>query len=116
MADSVDELLKQRRLLEEKLALLDRQINASAERKAEGIQKLQQLIADYGLSLAEIITAFSRSSIHQNASDTTQQRKRVSAKYSDGNGNTWSGRGPKPKWLTLAINRDGKLLSDFLIK
>ena len=37
------------------------------------------------------------------------------AKYSDGVGSTWSGRGPQPKWLKEAI-AGGKTLEDFLVK
>lgn len=36
------------------------------------------------------------------------------AKYQDGSGNTWSGRGPKPGWLRAAIET-GKALEDFLV-
>lgn len=32
--------------------------------------------------------------------------------YSDGHGNTWGGRGPRPHWLKAAI-ADGKSLKDF---
>jgi len=37
------------------------------------------------------------------------------AKYSDGQGNTWVGRGKRPQWLRTALE-SGKQLSDFLIK
>lgn len=36
------------------------------------------------------------------------------AKYKDDGGNSWSGRGPKPGWLRVAIDT-GKLLEDFLV-
>lgn len=37
----------------------------------------------------------------------------VSAKYADGNGNSWVGRGPRPRWLRDAL-AVGKKLEDFL--
>lgn len=37
-----------------------------------------------------------------------------SAAYADDNGNSWGGRGPRPKWLRDAI-AGGKLLEDFAI-
>jgi len=37
------------------------------------------------------------------------------ARYSDGNGNTWSGRGLKPAWLVRALDA-GKKLADFEVK
>lgn len=45
----------------------------------------------------------------------TRGARRVKAapkpRYSDGTGNTWSGRGPKPKWVKSAL-AEGKQLSD----
>ena len=40
--------------------------------------------------------------------------KKVPAKYRDKAGNTWAGRGAKPRWLVAAI-KEGKKLDDFLI-
>ncbi len=40
--------------------------------------------------------------------------RRVAPKYRGPNGETWTGRGMKPKWLTKAIN-EGKQPDDFLI-
>ena len=41
-------------------------------------------------------------------------RKKVIPKYQAPDGQTWTGRGVKPRWLTSAIN-EGKQLTDFLI-
>jgi len=40
--------------------------------------------------------------------------RKAPVKYRDKAGNTWAGRGAKPRWLVAAINR-GKKLDDFLI-
>jgi DNA-binding protein H-NS len=40
--------------------------------------------------------------------------RKVAPKYRGPNGETWSGRGLKPRWLTAAMN-EGKELQDFLI-
>ena len=40
--------------------------------------------------------------------------KKVPTKYRDTDGNTWSGRGLKPKWLSSAIAA-GKTLESFLV-
>jgi DNA-binding protein H-NS len=44
-----------------------------------------------------------------------KKAKRAPSKvhYSDGAGNSWTGRGPKPRWLKAAID-SGKTLQDFL--
>jgi DNA-binding protein H-NS len=41
--------------------------------------------------------------------------RKAPVKYRDRQGNTWAGRGAKPRWLVAAIKR-GKKLDDFLIK
>jgi DNA-binding protein H-NS len=40
--------------------------------------------------------------------------RKVAAKYKGANGETWSGRGLKPRWLTEAL-KSGKKIEDFLI-
>jgi DNA-binding protein H-NS len=40
--------------------------------------------------------------------------RKVPAKYRGPSGETWAGRGARPRWLVAAI-KDGKKLDDFLI-
>jgi DNA-binding protein H-NS len=40
--------------------------------------------------------------------------KKVPPKYRDRAGNTWAGRGARPRWLVAAI-KEGKKLDDFVI-
>jgi DNA-binding protein H-NS len=41
--------------------------------------------------------------------------RKVAAKYRGPSGETWAGRGAKPRWLVAAI-KEGKKLEDFLIE
>jgi DNA-binding protein H-NS len=41
--------------------------------------------------------------------------RKVAAKYRDSDGNTWAGRGARPRWLVAALKK-GKKLESFLIK
>ncbi len=41
--------------------------------------------------------------------------KKVPSKYRDKSGNTWAGRGAKPRWLVAAI-KEGKKLEDFAVE
>jgi DNA-binding protein H-NS len=41
--------------------------------------------------------------------------KKVPPKYRDSAGNTWAGRGARPRWLVAAI-KEGKKLEDFAIE
>jgi DNA-binding protein H-NS len=40
--------------------------------------------------------------------------RKAPVKYRDRSGNTWAGRGAKPRWLVAAIKK-GKKVDDFLI-
>jgi DNA-binding protein H-NS len=48
------------------------------------------------------------------ASRSALKGKKVPPKYRSPSGETWAGRGAKPRWLVAAI-KDGKKLDDFLI-
>ena len=41
--------------------------------------------------------------------------RKVPAKYRGPSGETWAGRGARPRWLVAAIKKGGKKLDDFLI-
>lgn len=45
----------------------------------------------------------------------TDRRKTVPPKYRDENGNTWTGRGKSPRWVSLALE-SGKSLESLLIE
>jgi len=49
-----------------------------------------------------------------NGADGKAQRKSAAPKYRGPNGDTWTGRGKRPRWLTGAL-AEGKKLEDFLI-
>jgi len=98
------ELLKQK-------ADIDRQIaNAQSESRAKAIADVQQLMSQHGLTAVDIAQA-PKKGPKANRDGT---RKAVAAKYKDGSGNQWSGRGLKPKWLTAAL-ASGKALTDFAV-
>src|SRR5262245_11616295 len=46
---------------------------------------------------------------------SSRKGKKVPPKYRDRSGNTWAGRGAKPRWLVAAI-KEGKKLEDFSIE
>ena len=66
------------------------------KRRAE----LQQQLAAWGVS--------------QRRGRSTLKGRKVPPKYRSPSGETWAGRGAKPKWLVAAIKR-GRKLEDFLI-
>ncbi|MEM7196958.1 MAG: H-NS histone family protein [Pseudomonadota bacterium] len=64
-------------------------------------QKFKKIAAEHGLSLTDIVGA-------------AKPRKPVAVKYRDNNGNSWTGRGRKPRWLQAALEK-GNSLDDYAI-
>jgi DNA-binding protein H-NS len=101
--NALNELLAQKAALEKQIADVQR------EQRAEAIAQVKTLMAEYGLTLADIGGATKATVAPRRAS------AKVAAKYRDpASGNTWSGRGLKPKWLTTALE-SGRTLSDFAV-
>jgi DNA-binding protein H-NS len=99
---SLQELLAQK-------AEIDRQISdARRQERNEAISKVRALMAEHGLTAADLVAKA------PSARASTSGRM-VAAKYRDPvSGQTWTGRGLKPKWLAAALE-SGKQLSDFAV-
>jgi DNA-binding protein H-NS len=102
MAD-LQQLIQQKAALERQIA------QAQAQTRQDAIGQIRKLMDEAGLSISDLASA-PRAKIAKG--DPT--RKPVAAKYRDNQGNAWSGRGLKPKWLTAAL-ANGKKLEDFAI-
>jgi DNA-binding protein H-NS len=101
--DTLNELLAQKAALERQIADYQR------EQRGEAIAKVKALMAEYGLTLADIGAAKPLAPVKKAAGS------KVAAKYRNpATGDSWSGRGLKPKWLTTAL-AGGAQLSDFAV-
>jgi DNA-binding protein H-NS len=92
-----------------KKAALEQEIEATQKReRQDAIAKVKALMAEYGLSAADIAgKAPSKAS--------SGKGSKVAAKYRNATtGDTWSGRGLQPKWLKAAL-ASGKKLEDFAV-
>ncbi|MDE2082032.1 MAG: H-NS histone family protein [Burkholderiales bacterium] len=95
-------------LLAQKAALEQQIIEMQREQRADAIAQVKSLMAEYGLTPADIGQS-------PRAAAPRPVKAKVAAKYRDpATGNTWSGRGLKPKWLSAAL-ADGRQLSDFAV-
>ena len=102
---TLQELLAQRVSLEKQIAETQRQ------ERADAIAKVKALMAEYGLSAADIV---GKASPPARGPAATGGRK-VAPKYRNpATGETWTGRGLQPNWLKSAL-ASGKQLSDFAI-
>lgn len=100
--DKIQEMLAQR-------AELDKMISdARREARSEAITKVRTLMAENGLSAADI----AGKSAGVRAGSPTGK---VAPKYRDkSTGDVWTGRGLQPKWLRAAL-ASGKTLDQFVI-
>jgi DNA-binding protein H-NS len=77
------------------------------------IESIRKLMTDYKLTLDEISPEVETTKAGRKVG--TPKDKQAPAKYRGPNGESWSGRGLKPRWLVAEINA-GKTKEDFLIE
>ena len=101
-ASSLCDLLAQRAALEKQI------VEAQREQRSASIAQIKALMAEYGLTLADI---GSRAA----ATPARRSSGKVAAKYRNAaTGETWSGRGLQPNWLKAALAAGGSL-ADFAV-
>ena len=95
-------------LLAQKEAL-DREIESTKkQQRADAIAKVRSLMADHGLTAADVGSKSSGKS-------AGGKGNKVAAKYRNAaTGETWSGRGLQPKWLKAALAA-GRKITDFTV-
>ena len=108
---SLSDLLAQKAVLEKQIA------DFQKEQRGDAIAKVKAMMAEYGLTLADI--GNSKVAAAPVAAKKTKVAKtagkKVAPKYRNpATGDTWSGRGLKPKWLTAAL-ATGKSIADFAL-
>jgi DNA-binding protein H-NS len=99
---TLSDLLAQRAALEKQIA--------DFQQRGEAVAKVKSLMAEYGLTLADLGG--------KSTGTVAAPRKaasKVAAKYRNpATGDTWSGRGLKPKWLVAEL-ANGKSIADFAL-
>lgn len=107
--DTLSDLLAQKAALEKQIASFQR------EQRGEAIAKIKALMAEYGLSMADISSASAARPAAVAKPKAKVAGSKVAAKYRNpATGDTWSGRGLKPKWMTAALAA-GASISDFAL-
>lgn len=99
-------------LTNEALCKLRDEIAALLESRAEDLRR--ELNRLTGRNFLANGTATNGPGANSGASGGKSQRRKIAPKYRGPDGETWTGRGLKPRWLANAINQ-GKQLDDFLI-
>lgn len=117
--------------IQQQIAKLEQQAEALKSKEAAGvIQRIRIAIAHYDLTPEDLFgtkagkaapltktKANGKRGVGKKAITARLSRKGipVAIKYRDAAGNTWTGRGSKPRWLVAAI-ASGKKVEDFTIK
>jgi DNA-binding protein H-NS len=101
---SLQELIDQKAAIEREIT------EARHVSRTEAVARILADMAENGLTVDDLAKASQKG-----GQPRTTTRKPVAAKYRDpASGNTWTGRGLKPRWLVAAIE-SGKALGDFVI-
>lgn len=107
--------------LMEEIEALKREAQAVRQQEVNGvIARIKEAIAVYGLTAADLGLAGVRRGRppRDGGASATKSARSPSAgassrpKYRDEHGNTWSGRGPRPKWFKDAL-AGGRRAEDF---
>lgn len=110
-APSYTDLLAQKSALERQASELQRHIDQALKQERAGvIAKVKSMMVEHGLTISDLGTKGLKAS-----AGAEPKRASPAPKYRDAaTGNTWTGRGLKPRWLSAAL-AEGKSLADFAI-
>lgn len=101
--------------VQKQIEALQKEAEALKAAEREGvIERMREAIAVYDITAADLGLASRTGRPRKNASTTASVKPRKKSQsttpaYSDGKGNTWGGRGPRPKWLKDALAGGAKL-------
>lgn len=98
--------------VQQQIQVLQKEAEAlkAAERKGV-IERMREAIAVYDITAADLGLSGGANPRKKSVKRSTKASKQVvaTAAYSDGKGNTWGGRGPRPRWLKEALAGGAKL-------
>lgn len=84
-----------------------------AQEYSQALTKAQELISAYSIAATDLVFTTTESPLVKKGKAGSPGKK-AEIKFRDENGNGWSGRGLKPKWLTAALE-SGKKLEEFAV-
>lgn len=86
------------------------------EQHSKAVADAQAIINSFNLKASDLVFSSGKDKSEKSAKSVSlKSTKKAEIKYRDNNGNGWSGRGLKPRWLTAELE-SGKSLSDFLVQ
>lgn len=104
--------------IQRQIDTLQRQAEKLRAEEVKGVvERIKVAISHYGLTSEQLGfgTDQSGKSKTKKSAKSPALKASATAAYADSNGNTWGGRGPRPRWLRGALAA-GKSLEDFATK
>lgn len=105
--------------IQRQIDALQKQADKLKQKEVGGVvNRIKEAISHYGLTPDQLFGASkvgarkATSSSAKAAGKSNRATGASSTAYADGSGNTWGGRGPRPRWLRDALAA-GKSLEDF---
>lgn len=84
--------------------------------RAEAVSKIKAMMAEWDVSVVDLAAPIAATAKAKGKSEQGGEKPPVPVKFRHPEtGETWTGRGLKPKWLTQALD-EGKSLEDFAIQ
>lgn len=109
------DLIQQANQLRAQAAALEAQAAQQKMAARSGVvAQLKATIAEHGISGAELGFKGGKAPKARGERSHPSAGKKVAAKYKDNAGNSWTGRGVKPRWLSAAL-ASGATLQSFAI-
>ena len=112
----MNDLIKQAADLRAQAAALEAQADQQKNAARAGVlSQVKAMIAEHGFSASDLgLKAGKPGRPAKSGRTHPSAGKKVEAKFKDTNGNTWTGRGVKPRWLSSAL-ANGASLQSFAI-
>ena len=113
--------------IQQEIERLQREAERVRQSEITGVvQRIRTAIEHYGLSAQDLFASGPKkrgrprkvSAKRGNATGKRRSgkaRRVIPVKFRDNQGNTWTGRGSRPRWLVAAIN-EGAKIDDFLVQ
>jgi DNA-binding protein H-NS len=94
--------------MKKQIEVLQRKAEKLRQQEITGvISRIKVAIAHYDLTAEQL--GYSTSSKRKGVKPGKSSAAELTARYADGRGNSWSGRGPRPGWLRDALAAGGTL-------
>jgi DNA-binding protein H-NS len=103
--------------IQKQIEQLQKRADALRDSEIKGVvDRIKVAIAHYGLTAAHLGLGSGTGGARSKATIKSARKSKAksSAAFSDGSGNVWSGRGPRPRWLRDALTA-GRSIEEFRV-